>query len=46
MLRRRTTKIVAVILALIIGIVFMYGYTFVYNGNIPPEKESNLDFMV
>jgi hypothetical protein len=46
MLGRRTIKIVAVILTLIAVLVFICGYSFVYNGNIPPEKESTLDFMV
>ena len=42
---RRTTKIVAVLLALIAALVCVCGYNFVYDKNIRP-KESTLDFMV
>ena len=43
-MRRRTTKIVAVVLALIAALVCICGYNFVYNKNIRP-KERTLDFM-
>jgi hypothetical protein len=46
MMSRQTTKTIAVILAIIVGLVFISGYSFVYNGNIPPETESTLDFIV
>jgi len=45
MMHRRTTKVVAVVLALIAGLVCILGYNFVYDTNIRP-KERTLDWMI
>jgi hypothetical protein len=42
MMSRRTIRIVALLLALIAGIVCVLGYNFVHDRNIRP-KESTLD---
>lgn len=43
MMSRRTTRIVALVLALMTGLVCALGYNFVYDTNIRP-KESALDY--
>jgi len=45
MMTRRTLKIIAVLLAVVAGLVFIFGYDFVRDENIRP-KESTLDWMV
>ena len=45
MMNRRTIRIVAVLLALIAGLVFILGYDFVSDRNVRP-KEGTLDVML
>jgi Tfp pilus assembly protein PilO len=43
MMRPRTIRIVAVVLALIVGLVCVLGYNFVFDKNIRP-RENTLDY--
>ena len=45
MMRRRTHRIVALLLAVVAGLVFIFGYDFVRDQNIRP-KESTIDWTV
>lgn len=45
MMSARTVRIVALLLAVVAGLVFIFGYDFVHDQNIRPQ-ESTIDWMV